>query len=129
MEPEGFAGQYLRLRRRRRRLDEWKDGKRLAYGVEADAESRSLFVLAKAEFMDPSLGSNFQHFEFRLGAAPYEAEFNEIASWLMIQFQYHPSLVKKTALTPMARFFYKSVLFEIGVSTEGDSMTNLMFHF
>ncbi|MBC7386165.1 MAG: hypothetical protein H7301_08415 [Cryobacterium sp.] len=98
-------------------------------GVEADAESRSLFVMAKAELMDPTIGPNFNHYEFRVGAAPYEAEFNEIASWLMIQIQYHPSLEKKTVVTPLARFFYRSVLFEIGVSTNGDSMTNFMFHF
>ncbi len=98
-------------------------------GIEADAESRSLFVSAKAEVMDPTIGPNFNHSEFRVGAAPYEAEFNEIASWFMIQVQYHPSLLKKTVVTPLARFFYRSVLFEIGVSTEGDSMTNLMFHF
>lgn len=98
-------------------------------GVEADAESRSLFIMGKAEVMDPTIGRNFDHYEFRVGAAPYEAEFNEIASWLMFQVQYHPSLQKKTVLTPLARFFYKNVLFELGVSTDGDSMTNLMFHF
>lgn len=98
-------------------------------GVEADAESRSLFVLAKAEVMDPTIGPNFNHYEFRVGAAPYEAEFNEIASWLMILVQYHPSLVKRTVVTPLIRFFYRSVLFEVGVSTDGDSVTNFMFHF
>lgn len=98
-------------------------------GIEADAESRSLFIMGKAEFMNPTIGRNFDHYEFRVGAAPYEAEFNEIASWLMLQVQHHPALEKKTVVTPLARFFYRSVLFEIGVSTDGDSMTNLMFHF
>ena len=67
--------------------------------------------------------------EARIGVAPYEAEFNEIASWLMLQYQYHPMLTRKYALTPLIRLFYKSVLFESAVSTEGDWMLNFMFHF
>ncbi len=98
-------------------------------GVEADAESRSLFIMGKAEVMRPSIGPNFDHYEFRLGVAPYEAEFNEIASWFMVQYQYHPALIKKQSITPLGRFFYKNVLWESGVSTDGDFMLNLMFHF
>ncbi len=98
-------------------------------GVEADAESREYFVSAKYERMWADLGPEFYHGEARLGIAPYEAEFNEIASWFMIQYQYHPSLLRQYSLTPLVRLFYKNVLFETGVSTEGDWMLNFMFHF
>jgi hypothetical protein len=98
-------------------------------GIEADAESRKYFISAKYEKMWANLGPDFYHAEFRLGAAPYEAEFNEIASWFMLQYQYHPMLVKKDALTPLIRLFYRSVLLETGVSTDGDWMMNFMFHF
>lgn len=98
-------------------------------GIEADAESTKYFILGKAEFTRPTVGSNFDHYEARIGIAPYEAEFNEIASWLMIQYQRHPALTKNDVITPLARFFYRNALFEIGVSLDGDYMTNLMFHF
>jgi hypothetical protein len=98
-------------------------------GIEADAESRKFFIMTKCEKMWGDLGPDFYHGEARLGIAPYEAEFNEIASWLMIQYQWHPMLVRKDAITPLIRLFYKSVLFETGVSTEGDWMMNFMFHF
>ncbi len=98
-------------------------------GIEADSESRKYFISGKYEKMWANLGPDFYHAEFRLGAAPYEAEFNEIASWFMIQYQYHPMLLKKEAITPLIRLFYKSVLFETGVSTDGDWMLNFMFHF
>jgi hypothetical protein len=98
-------------------------------GIEADAESRKYFVMAKYENMWGDLGPRFYHGEARLGVAPYEAEFNEIASWFMIQYQWHPMLVKKDAFTPLIRLFYKSVLFETGVSTDGEWMLNFMFHF
>lgn len=97
-------------------------------GAEADAESRKYFVMAKYENMWSDLGRPFYHWEGRLGIAPYEAEFNEIASWLMIQYQWNPMLVRKNALTPMVRLFYRSVLVESGVSTDGDWMMNFMFH-
>ena len=98
-------------------------------GVEVDAESRKYFVMAKYDGMRSSLGSNFQSVTARLGIAPYEAEIDEVASWLMIQGQYHPDLKKSYAITPLVRFFYKSVLWETGVSTQGDWMLNFMFHF
>lgn len=106
-----------------------KNGTAGLVGVEADAESRKLFALAKYEEMRPSIGPNFHHAEVRLGIAPYEAEYSEVASWLMVEAQYHPTLIKKYAITPLARFFYKSVLWETGVSLQGDWMLNLMFHF
>jgi hypothetical protein len=98
-------------------------------GIEADAESRKYFIMGKAEVMRPTIGDDFNHLEFRVGVAPYEAEFNEIASWLMLQYQWHPVLTRTSAVTPLARFFYRNVLFEAGVSFDGDGMFNMMFHF
>jgi hypothetical protein len=98
-------------------------------GVEADAESRKYFVSAQYEKMWSNLGPDFYHTTARVGIAPYEAEFNEIASWLMIQYEYHPMLTKEYAVTPLIRLFYKSVLLESGVSTDGEWMMNFMFHF
>ncbi len=98
-------------------------------GTEADAESRRLYASAKYERMWARTGPDFYHVEARLGAAPYAAEFSEIAAWFMIQYQHHPMLTRKDMVTPLIRLFYKSVLFESGVSTQGDWMLNFMFHF
>ena len=98
-------------------------------GIEADAESRKYFGMLKYEVMLPTIGADFRQFVARVGIAPYEAEINEVASWFMIQGQYNPSLSRSYAVTPLVRFFYKSVLWETGVSTQGDWMLNFMFHF
>jgi hypothetical protein len=98
-------------------------------GVEADSESRKLFAMLKYEKMWSSLGPDFYNVQARVGLAPYEAEFSEIASWFMIQYQYHPMLTTKYAVTPLVRVFYKNFLFEAGSSFDGDWMTNFMFHF
>jgi hypothetical protein len=98
-------------------------------GLETDAESRRWFVLGRWESMWSHLAKRFDKAEFRLGLAPYEAEFNELASWLMVQFQYHPALKPAFAITPLYRMFYKSVLWEAGISLQGDWMLNMMFHY
>jgi hypothetical protein len=98
-------------------------------GVEADAENRKYFALMKAETMQTKIAEDFKHVEARLGIAPYEAEYTELATWLMVQAQWHPTLQKKWVITPLARIFYKSFLLESGVSLDGDWMMNFMFHF
>lgn len=98
-------------------------------GFEADAENRKYFALIKAESMQTNIAEDFNHVEGRLGIAPYEAEYSEVATWFMVQAQWHPTLQKKFVVTPLARIFYKSFLLESGVSLDGDWMMNFMFHF
>lgn len=98
-------------------------------GIEADAENRKYFSLIKIESMQTDVAEDFNHVEARLGIAPYEAEYSEVATWFMAQAQWHPSLDKKFVVTPLARIFYKSFLLETGVSLDGDWMMNFMFHF
>ena len=98
-------------------------------GVEADWETRKYFIQGKSEFMGSDIDTGMEKYEFRLGVAPYESEFDEVGSWLMLQYQSHSWLSKKQALTPLARFMYKSVLWELGTSFEGDYMSNVMFLF
>jgi hypothetical protein len=98
-------------------------------GFEIDAEDRKYYASLKYESMSASLGEDIQQTVARVGIAPYEAEYNELASWFMLQAQYHPKLSREFALTPLARFFYKSSLLEAGSSFKGDWMLNLMFHF
>lgn len=61
-------------------------------GLEADAENRKYFGLIKIEAMRSPIAPDYNHVEARLGIAPYEAEYSEIASWFMVQAQWHPSL-------------------------------------
>lgn len=106
-----------------------KTGRASQIGLEMDAESRKHYISVQYEKMWTPIGPDMEIIKARLGVAPYEAEFNEVASWFMIQYQRHPMLVKENVVTPLIRLFYKSFLFEGGVSTDGDWMMNFMFHF
>lgn len=106
-----------------------KNGTAGIVGFEADAESRRYFGLVRYEVIPNSIHKTMHQAEVRVGVAPYEAEYCEIASWFMISGKYNPGLKRSYSITPLARFFYKSVLWETGVSLKGDWMLNFMFHF
>ena len=47
----------------------------------------------------------------------------------MLQGMVIDDVNEKLMLTPLLRFFYHNVLWEIGSSTRGDWMLNLMVHY
>lgn len=98
-------------------------------GIEADIEDRRLYLSGKFQALLPKFGPNVYQTQVRTGIAAYEAEFDEISAWLIGSFQWEPQLVRQVIVTPMARFFYKNVLWEVGSSIKGDWMLNFMFHF
>lgn len=98
-------------------------------GFEADWETRRHFALLRSEVMSGRNQKPFHRIEARLGISPYEAKYNEMAAWLMVQVQSNPGLVREQAVTPLVRVFYRTVLIETGVSLEGDWLLNLMMHF
>jgi hypothetical protein len=61
--------------------------------------------------------------------APYKAEIDQLATWIMLQGQFHPALSREWALTPLVRLFYRNVLLGGGASVKGDWMVNFMVHF
>lgn len=99
------------------------------YGAEADWETRTLFLGVK----------HFQYYaphQFdmpvtmaRIGFSPFTASFDSLQSWFMIQAMHAPLADKTVSLTPMLRFFYKNVLWEMGASAKGGWMLNLMVHY
>mgnify|MGYP001198543914 CR=1 FL=1 len=98
-------------------------------GIEADAESRRLYVSGKFQTFFFKDNDRVYQSQFRIGAAPYLAQFNELSSWLILSVQHEPQLTREWIVTPMLRMFYKNVLWEIGSSFKGDWMINGMVHF
>jgi hypothetical protein len=98
-------------------------------GVEADWETRKLYSAMKYyHFTSPKV-TDLSMLQARLGFSPYEAPFDELQTWFMLQAMLMPEIEAEVLLTPMLRFFYKNVLWEIGSSTRGEWMLNLMVHY
>lgn len=101
----------------------------LMYGAEVDWETRELFLgLKHWQYYVPN------RFDMpvtmaRVGFSPFTAPFDSLQSWLMVQAMYAPLANETISLTPMLRFFYKNVLWEMGASSKGGWMLNLMVHY
>lgn len=67
-------------------------------------------------------------FNARIGFAPYDAGMDALQSWLILQVSYFEENSKNIEVTPMLRFFYKNVLWEVGASLKGDFFLTLMTH-
>lgn len=93
-------------------------------GVEADWETRKLYTSAKYfQFQ------NIAMTQARIGLSPKEAPFENLQTWFMLQGMHLKGVNETVSLTPMLRFFYQNVLWEMGSSTKGDWMLNLMVHY
>ena len=67
--------------------------------------------------------------QYRLGIAPYVANYDELQIWFVGQVEYMSDMEQETLFTPMLRFFYRTVLWETGVSLNGTYWFQMMAHF
>lgn len=103
---------------------------KIAYmgGIEADWETRTLYSSLKHyQFSSPSF-TDIGMSQVRLGASPYETDFDKLQTWFMVQGMYMGKIERTVIITPMLRFFYQNVLWEVGSSFKGDWMMNFMVH-
>lgn len=98
-------------------------GKDFMGGIEGDWESRVLYTSAKYLQFEKTYMT-----QTRVGFSPMERPFNELQTWFMIQAMTIKGIQDTVLVTPMLRFFYHNVLWEMGSSTRGDWMLNLMVH-
>ncbi|MEE2787146.1 MAG: hypothetical protein VX589_07380 [Myxococcota bacterium] len=65
----------------------------------------------------------------RLGLAPFEAEYNALQAWLIGQMSYFPAMQDDPDFTVLLRFFYRTVLWEMGADLYGRPWLQLMVHY
>jgi hypothetical protein len=98
-------------------------------GAEVDWETRSLFTSLKHyEFHSPKV-TDIPMTQARVGFSPKLADFQELQTWVMLQGMYAPDVDRSVMLTPLLRFFYHNVLWEMGSSLRGEWMLNFMIHY
>lgn len=107
-----------------------QNGTKGAYllGAEADWETRTLFTSLKYySFNSPKLTS-VTITQARVGYSPYEADFDKMQTWFMLQGMYMGQIEKTVVVTPLLRFFYNNVLWEVGSSLRSEWFLNFMIH-
>lgn len=103
----------------------------LLTGLQYDIEDRDYYLLLKHQAIRNKDNKEYQHSSVRLGFTPYVGDFEDIHSWIIFEWtstQFNSESVQKE-LTPMLRFFYKNLLFEIGQSFDGNTKFNYITHF
>lgn len=60
----------------------------------------------------------------QVGFAPYLANYDQLNTWLLLRFDHHPAKDGHFVVTPMLRFFYKTIWLEAGYSSSNQLMLN-----
>lgn len=100
-------------------------------GLSTDWETRKYFVSYENRYYiaDNSMIKEFVQ-NFRLGIAPYVANYGSWHTWLMIDVKNIPKAPEdKLIITPMLRFFKSTYMMEIGFSHVKDVMLNFIVRF
>lgn len=98
-------------------------------GIEGDWETRTLFTSLKHfEFHSPGV-MDATMTQARIGFSPIITDFKDLQTWFMLQGMYTPTTDATVSITPLVRFFYHNVLWEMGSSLRGEWLLNFMVHY
>jgi hypothetical protein len=95
----------------------------------ADYETRRVFLSYEPRLM--YAGNIEKSFWQRahVGFAPYLANYDELNTWLLLRVDHHPAKKDHFVITPVLRFFYKTIWLEVGYSSNNHVMVNWTVQF
>ncbi len=102
-------------------------GSKLAWapGVQVDFETTRVYLAATGRlYRAKDLNHDFA--SVRLGFSFYEADYDEIQPWLVLEARRMRGLSDKTEITPMLRLIHNRYFVELGVSNSRQARANLM---
>jgi hypothetical protein len=99
--------------------------------VQFDIENRRYYFLVKHLQLFNGDRDDLAQTAIRAGIAPYQADFSDLHSWLILEWEKSTFGDREThrELTPFLRIFYNNLLFEIGQSFNGLTKINYISHF
>jgi len=123
-----FAGYGFEHKRDPQPSQNTLDGALIA-ALEADWESRKYYISGKYQLIRLTDKPGLDSEHLRLGVAPYLSEYDQLGAWFIVQAKRMENSFSKLEVTPLLRFYYHNVLWEIGMSLRGKSLFNFMVHF
>jgi len=97
-------------------------------GVQIDYETQRIYTALSGFSLGGKSGIYYGG-RYRFGLAPYVAKFKELQVWVIGQVDYMSDMEQQPHFTPMLRFFYRTILWESGVSLSGVYWFQMMAHF
>lgn len=100
----------------------------------ADWESRKYYVYFEHLYLNRNTEKNlslpdrdYNHTKFRLGFAPFLADYSDLNVWFITQFDRHLNTDQIEA-SQFLRFYIRNVLWEVGAGFDGSFKFNFMIH-
>jgi len=94
----------------------------------ADYETRRIYTAIDAKWVE-SADVSRGVFSASAGIAPYEAEFDQLNTWLILQVEHVTGMEDKLDIIPKVRFFKGPYFLELGSTLRGKLVVNFMIHF
>ena len=95
----------------------------------ADYETRRVFLSYEPRLMyGGDIETSFWQ-RAHVGFAPYLANYDQLNTWLLLRVDHHPAKNDHFVVTPMVRFFRKTVWLEAGYSSNNHIMINWTLQF
>ena len=96
--------------------------------IQSDFETRTIYTALQGSVLAQD-DAPTAWARYRLGLAPYVANYGELQTWLVGQIMWFPDMEDHLNVTPLMRFFYRTVLWELGADLQGRPWIQLMAHF
>lgn len=113
-------------------LDPSDDAEDTAFGgLQFDIEDRRYYFLIKYLGAANEDEREFSQTVVRAGLTPYQGEFYDLHTWIILEWSENRfgNHTKIDEVTPLLRFFYRNILFEIGQNLDGETKFNFIAHF
>lgn len=98
-------------------------------GLAADWEDRRYFVSYENRFFYADDIEEFAKHKARIGWAPYEGDYGDLHTWLMLQADYDAGADDNFSVTPLVRFFKGTTMLEAGYNLDDGVQLNLIQRF
>ena len=98
-------------------------------GIATDWEDRRYFISYENRFFWADNIDRFAKHKARIGWAPYEGDYGDLHTWLMLQADYDAGQKDDFSVTPLIRLFKGPTLIEGGYNFDGGILFNAIHRF
>lgn len=98
-------------------------------GIAADWENRRFFTSYENRYTKAGDIDDFYQQSARIGWAPYEGDYGDLHTWLMLQVEHSPESKHNFTVTPLVRLFKDVHLLEAGMNNRGEVLFNYVFRY
>jgi len=100
-----------------------------AVRIAADWENRRFFTSYENRYTEAGEIDDFYQQSARVGFAPYEGDYGDLHTWLMLQVEHMPEADNNFTVTPLVRLFKDVHLFEAGMNNRGEVLFNYVLRY